>query len=143
MKGAQTCPALCDPMDCIAHGILQARILEWVAVSFSSQSLGWIFPTQGLNPGLPCCRWILYCLSHQGCCILKSLFKWHRDKESTCQCKRHRLDPGSGRPPGKGTGNPLQFSCLENTIDRGGWKATYSPWSCIELDSTGGLSAHT
>ena len=23
-----------------------------------------IFPTQGLNPGLPCCRWILYCLSH-------------------------------------------------------------------------------
>ena len=66
VKGAQTCPALCDPMDCIAHGILQARILEWVAVSFSSQSLGWIFPTQGLNPGLPRCRWILYQPSHQG-----------------------------------------------------------------------------
>ena len=28
--------------------------------------LQWIFSTQGLNPGLPHCRWILYCLSHQG-----------------------------------------------------------------------------
>ena len=35
MKVAQLCPALCDPMDCIVHGILQARILEWVAVPFS------------------------------------------------------------------------------------------------------------
>ena len=32
MKVAQSCPTLSDPMDCIVHGILQARILEWVAV---------------------------------------------------------------------------------------------------------------
>ena len=37
---AQSCPALCDPMDCSLpgsslHGILQARVLEWVAISFS------------------------------------------------------------------------------------------------------------
>ena len=32
---AQSCPALYDPMDCIVHGILQAGILEWVAISFS------------------------------------------------------------------------------------------------------------
>ena len=44
------------------HGILQARILEWVAFPFSRG----IFPTQGLNPGLPHCRQILYQLSHQG-----------------------------------------------------------------------------
>ena len=31
---AQSCPALCDPMDCTVHGILQARILEWVALPF-------------------------------------------------------------------------------------------------------------
>ena len=31
MKVAQLCLTLCDPMDCIIHGILQARILEWVA----------------------------------------------------------------------------------------------------------------
>ena len=40
---AQSCPTLCDPMDCsppgsCVHGILQARILEWVAISFSRRS---------------------------------------------------------------------------------------------------------
>ena len=32
--------------------------------------------------------------------------------------------PGSGRPPGEGNGNPLQYSCLENRMDRGAWWAT-------------------
>ena len=40
---AQSCPTLCDPMDCSlpgssVHGILQARVLEWVAISFSRGS---------------------------------------------------------------------------------------------------------
>ena len=56
---AQLCPTLCDPMDCSppdssVHGILQARILEWVASSFSRGSS----LTQGLNLGLPHCRQI-------------------------------------------------------------------------------------
>ena len=34
LKVAQSCPTLCNPMDCI-HGILQARILEWVTFPFS------------------------------------------------------------------------------------------------------------
>ena len=34
------------------------------------------------------------------------------------------LIPGSGRSPGEGNGNPLQDSCLENPMDRGGWWAT-------------------
>ena len=38
MKVAQWCLALCDPMDCTVYGILQARILEWVAVPFSRGS---------------------------------------------------------------------------------------------------------
>ena len=41
VKVTQLCPTLCDPMDCIVLGILQARILEWVAFPFSR-----IFPTQ-------------------------------------------------------------------------------------------------
>ena len=54
---AQLCPTLGDPVDCSppgssVHGILQARILEWVAISFSRG----VFPTQGPNPGLPHCR---------------------------------------------------------------------------------------
>ena len=31
------------------------------------------------------------------------------------------LIPGSGRSPGEGNGNPLQYSCLENSVDRGAW----------------------
>ena len=62
VKVAQSCPTLCDPMDSIVHGILQARILEWVAFPFSRG----IFPTQGSNPGLPHCNRILYQLSHKG-----------------------------------------------------------------------------
>ena len=34
------------------------------------------------------------------------------------------LIPGSGRPPDGGDGNALQYSCLENSMDRGAWKAT-------------------
>jgi len=35
-----------------------------------------------------------------------------------------RKIPGSGRSPGGGHGNPLQYSCLENPMDRGAWQAT-------------------
>ena len=38
VKVAQSCLTLCDPMDCIVHGILQAGIMEWVALSFSRGS---------------------------------------------------------------------------------------------------------
>ena len=46
----------CSPPGSSVYGILQARILEWVAIPFSRG----IFPTQGLNPGLPHHRQILY-----------------------------------------------------------------------------------
>ena len=36
------------------------------------------------------------------------------------------LIPGLGRSPREGSGNPLQYSCLENPIDRGAWQATYA-----------------
>ena len=47
--------------DSSVHGILQARVLEWVAISFSRG----ISLTQGSNLGLPHCRQILYPLSYQ------------------------------------------------------------------------------
>ena len=57
---AQWCPTLCEPMDCSLpgsslHGILQARVLEWVAISFSKGSSR----PGGLNPGLPQSRQML------------------------------------------------------------------------------------
>ena len=44
------------------------------------------------------------------------------------------LIPGSGRSPGGGNGNLLQYSCLENPMDRGAWQA--SLWGCKELNMT-------
>ena len=44
------------------------------------------------------------------------------------------LIPGSGRSPGEGIGNPFQYSCLENSMDRGAWKVTV--YNVTELDMT-------
>ena len=65
-KSLQLCPTLFDPMNCSlpgssVHGILQAKILGWVGVPSPGD-----LPTQGWNPGLLHCRWILYQLSLQG-----------------------------------------------------------------------------
>ena len=45
-------------------------------------------------------------------------------KESACNAGNLGLTPGLGRSPGEGNGNPLQCSCLENSMDRGTWWAT-------------------
>ena len=49
------------------------------------------------------------------------------------------LIPGSGRSPGEGNGNPLQYSCLGNPMDREAWRAS---WGCRELGIAEG-HAHT
>ena len=45
-------------------------------------------------------------------------------KESACSTGDSGPIPRSGRSPGEGNGNPLQCSCLENSTDRGPWRAT-------------------
>ena len=45
-------------------------------------------------------------------------------KESPCNAGDPGSIPGLGRFPGEGHGNPLQYSCLENAMDRGAWWAT-------------------
>ena len=44
--------------------------------------------------------------------------------QSTCNVGDPGVIPGWGRSPGEGTGNPLQNSCLENSMDRGAWWTT-------------------
>ena len=61
-------------------------------------------------------------------------------KEFACNEGDGSLIPGSGRSPGEGNGNPLQYSWLENPMDRG--LAGYSPWGQKELDTTKWLT-HT
>ena len=43
-------------------------------------------------------------------------------KESACNAGNLGSIPGSGRSPGEENGNPLQHSCLENSMDRGAWE---------------------
>ena len=61
---------------------------------------------------------------------------YHSDgKESACNVGNLSLIPGSGRPPGGGHGNPLQYSCLENPHGQRSL-AGYSLWGCKESDMT-------
>ena len=105
---------LCNPMVCSlpgssVHGILQTRILEWVAISFSSnagrpQFNSWVgkicwrrnrLPTP-VFLGIPC---------------------GSAGKESACNVRDLGSIPQLGRAPGEGTGYPLQYSGLEYSMD--------------------------
>ena len=143
----QLYPTLCEPMDCSSpvssvHGILQARILEWVAISSCRGSSGARDQTHLLS-----CKRILYPLSHLGSpntshlkYLSLALTKKKKKKsgfpggaslkEPACQCSIRDIRepirdmgsiPGLGRSPGEGNGNPLQYSCLESPMDRGAW----------------------
>ena len=63
-------------------------------------------------------------------------------KESACNAGDPDLIPGSGRSPGEGNGNPLQYSCLENPMDKEAWQATVhgvaKNWhDCVTFTFTG------
>ena len=101
----------CSPLGFSVHGISQARILEWTAISFSREAswprdppwVTWQMGFPGGSHGLP---W------------------WLSGKEFTCNVGDLGSRPGSGRLPGEGNGYPFQYSCLENSRDRGAWQAT-------------------
>ena len=86
VKVAQSRPTRWDSMDHTAHGILRARILVG-----SLSLLQGIFSTQGSNPGLLHCRWILYQLSHKGS---------HRTDSSVAQSCLTLCDPVDWSTPG-------------------------------------------
>ena len=127
-KVAQSCLTLCDPMDYTIHAILQARTLEWVAFPFSRGS------------SLPRDQ-------TQVSCIAGRFFtSWATRIAHLCIHTKHCHFPGgtvvknppvsagdtgavgsilgSGRPLGEGNGNPLQYFCLENSMDEGAWCPT-------------------
>ena len=107
MKVAKSCRTLCNPMHYTVHGILQVRILEWVTFAFSRG----IFPTQGSNPGLPRCKWILYQLSHKGSPRIlewvaypfsRGIFPTQESNQGLLYCRRilyHMRYQGSPRNP--------------------------------------------
>ena len=62
----------------------------------------------------PCFNWLVFLLSPGG----------SEGKESACNAGDQGFIPGWGRSPGGGNRNPLQYSCLENSMDRRAWQAT-------------------
>ena len=79
-----------------------------LAVNFLTSKMNLTLPDENsyIRPGLP--RW----------CSIKSLPANAGDARDVGSI------PGSGRSPGEGNGSPLQYSCLENSMDRGVWQAT-------------------
>ena len=135
-----------SPPDSSVHGILQARILEWVAIHFSrgssqlrdrtwvSSNAGRFFTTE--PPGNPpldkrhtpiiskkepflsevTCEFVVGFLV----LFFNTDFPGGSDgKVSAYSVGDLGLTPGLGRSSGEGNGNPLQYSCLENPMDRG------------------------
>ena len=86
---ALLCPTLCDPMDCRLPGssVHGSSPDNNTGIGCCALLKG-IFPTHGLNPGLPHCRWILYCLSHQGSPIIQHTFN---NRSSRCFQGMHLL----------------------------------------------------
>ena len=109
-----SCPTLCSPMDssplgCSVHGIIQARILEWAAMPSSKRS-------SRPRDQAP--------ISYFSC-TGKWRFPGSSDgKKSGCSVGDPGLVHKLRRFPGEGNGFPSQYSCIENSIDRGDWQAT-------------------
>jgi len=61
--------------------------------------------------------------------------RWFSSNQSACNAGDAGSIPRSGRSPGKGNSNPLQYSCLENSMDRGAWQSEVHG-TAKELDMT-------
>ena len=80
-----------------------------------------------VHGGLNCVRHVLATKQQQNFILIYGgLLRWLSGKESACPCRRHRvgLIPGLGRPLKGGNDNPLQYSCLGNSMGRGAWRDT-------------------
>ena len=173
-----------SPLGSSIHGILQARILVWGAISFSRGSswlgdrtqvfridrqilylcvtltsslieryLVWRIEGSGLSNMVPLVHTHTHIHRHLFTCThVETHIAWythtkhmHTDiytfpgdsdgEESTCNVGDPGLTPGSGRSLGEGCGYPHQYSCLENSMDRGDWWVTVhgvaKSWTCL------------
>ena len=134
----------CSPPGSSVHGILQAGILEWVAISFCKA----IFPTQGSNLGLLCCRRILYGLSHQGShnsynVLIGPTVLWRGGvllgysvlRNPSVKCRRPGFSPWIRKIPCRRKWQPTPASLPEKS-HRQRRLVGYSPWGHKESDMT-------
>ena len=136
---AKLCPTPCGPMDCSppgssVHGISQARVLEWVAISFSRCS-SWhrdrthvscigrrILHHQATRPASPPITQYVFSRYRLELpfldCYIHEIIKYVLSDWSDVFCSKQYFELKSCWY-GEGNGNPLQYSCLENPTDGG------------------------
>ena len=149
VKVTQSCMTLCDPMESLLpHGVSSPWNSPGQNTGVGSLSLlQGIFPTQGLNPGLLNCRWILYQLSHKGSPIIlewvaylfsskSSWPRWLSWQRIRLQSGRPRFILWVGKIPWRGE------RLLTPVFWPGEFHGAYSLWGHKKLDMTERLSLH-
>ena len=102
-------------------------VTPWTAAYQTPPSVG--FSRQEYWSGVPSPSPITF--NNLDIIILFESFSGDSDnQESSFNAGDQSLIPESGRSPGEGNGNPLQYSCLENSMGRGTWWVPCSPWDC-------------
>ena len=135
----------CSPPGFFVHWILQATILQWIAIPFSRISSQPRDQTQISHIGgrfltiwatRKAWKWLIIKTSLQEVKELRSSYTpipcfpsplvvgGSAGKEFVCNAGDLGSIPGLGRSPGGGHGNPLQYSCLGNSMNRVVWRAT-------------------
>ena len=147
-------PMDCSLPGSSVHGIFQVGVLEWVAIAFSMERcykpvteednfhlgfwsciiiIQWESPEASsyalwLWPPTSGHSWSALSWSHRivtaGHFYRMGFAGGSDGQESACSAGHLCSLPGTGRSPGEGNGNPLQYSCLENLKDKGAWSAT-------------------
>ena len=95
------------------------------------------FPMRPSGESLNFCEVLLFYLKTlcPQLSLMLDIIRWPRGRESSANAGDLGLIPGSWKSPGEGSGNPLQYSCLGNLMDRIAWRATVH-WAAKESDMT-------
>ena len=131
-KVPQSCLTLCDPWTVALQAPLSmgfSRQEYWSGLPCSPPGAlpdPGIEPPSFMSPALPGSLYQQRRLGgHSICyCLKMGLPGGSEGKASACSAEDLGSIPGLGRSPGEGNGNPLQYSCLENSMDCGAWQAT-------------------
>ena len=137
----KSCPTLWDSMDysppgSSVHGLLQARILEWVAIPFSR---GFSRPRDQTRISWDSCtagRFFTIWTRYVKCCRVKQGLPWWLRGQSVClQCRRPTFDPWVGKIPWRRKWQPTPVF-LPGEVHGQRSLVGHSPWGHKELDST-------
>ena len=126
VKVVQSCPILCNPMDYTVHGILQPRILEWVALPFSRRSSQ---PRDRIQVSCIVGKFFTSWATREARGLLRTSLVAHMVNNLPANTGNLRSIPGSGRFFGEGNDNPLQ------------WRIPGHAWRILWAEEPGGLQS--